>query len=356
MNHYTQKKNIAYLYTSTTIYQRSLSIAHECVSNNLMVFASALKLWLNMRLCCHTGGVSFLVYWDNKIINDGRISGTTQQGIKIPLSNSPCPPEITTMTRSMLSEASNRQSHRRLSSKKLSDAVQEYWIEKFEKGKASYREIADKFGVNCLTLANIKQGKHRMMTIFNTSKQKLSAAEEDVLVNVVILASCQGIPYTHDHIREEAVAILENHRGSQHRKTGKCWVQNFLHCHNDHLRTYWLAPLPSMRARAGNQESIAGYFALVKEHIVDLKVPVECVWSMDKTQVNPNGTSTQWVVGESRLYHQHQQGLSNKQVITVLVTIGVDGSSISPTTIFKGKKIPVTWKANNVSKMVYVIG
>ena len=131
------------------------------------------------------------------------------------------------------------------------------------------------------------------MAVFNASKQKLSVAEEVVLVNAVVLASGQGIPYTRDHICEEADAILENHHGSQHRKTGKRWVQNFLHCHDDRLHTYWLAPLPSMRARAGNQESIAGYFALIKEHIVDPKVPVECVWSMDKTQVNPNGTSTQ---------------------------------------------------------------
>jgi hypothetical protein len=76
---------------------------------------------------------------------------------------------------------------------------------------------------------------------------------------------------------------------------------------------------------------------------------------MDETQVNPDGTPTQRVVGESRLRRQHQQGLSNKQTITVLVTIGADGSSISPTTVFKGKKIPVSWKANNVSKMAWVI-
>ena len=72
-------------------------------------------------------------------------------------------------------------------------------------------------------------------------------------------------------------------------------------------------------------------------------------------QVNPDGTPTQQVVGESGLHCQHQQGLSNKQTITVLVTIGADGSSISPTTVFNGKKIPVIWKANNVSKMAYMI-
>ena len=76
---------------------------------------------------------------------------------------------------------------------------------------------------------------------------------------------------------------------------------------------------------------------------------------MDETQVNPDGSPTQRVVGESQLHRQHQQGLSNKQTITVLVTIGADGSSISPTTVFKAKKIRANWRKDNAIKMVYVI-
>ena len=193
------------------------------------------------------------------------------------------------------------------------------------------------------------------MSAFNATKQKLTPAEEDVLVDAIILASRQGIPYTHNHIREEANAILRSRCGRQYEKVGKCWVDNFLRRHDNRLHTYWSAPLPSVRAKAGNQDNIAGYFELVKELIANPKVTPERVWSMDETQANPDGTPTQRVVGESGLRRQHQQGLSNKQTITVLVTIGANGSSISPTTVFKGKKIPATWKANNVSKMVYVI-
>lgn len=201
------------------------------------------------------------------------------------------------------------------------------------------------FGVNRVTLANLEQGKHRPMSVFNASKQKVTPAEEDVLVDAIVLASHQGIPYTHDHIREEANAILRGRLGRQYEKVGKRWVDNFLRRHDKRLHTYWSAPLPSVRAKAGNQENIAGYFALVKERIVDPNVSPKCVWSMDETQANPDGSPTQRVVGESGLHRQHQQGLSNKQTITVLVTIGADGSSISPTTVFKGKKIPVNWKA-----------
>jgi len=259
------------------------------------------------------------------------------------------------MTGSTLSEASKKQKQRRLSNKKLNDAIQEYRTQKLEKGKASYRKVAATFGVNRVTLANHEQGKHRPMSAFNASKQKLTPAEEGVLVDAIILASRQGIPYTHDHIRDEANAILQSRLGRQYKKVGKRWVNNFLCRQDNRLRTYWSAPLPSVRAKAGNQDNIAGYFTLVKERIADPKVSCECVWSMDETQANPDGIPTQQVVGEYGLHHQHQQGLSNKQTIMVLVTIGADGSSISPTTVFKGKKIPASWRANNVSKMAYVV-
>jgi hypothetical protein len=113
------------------------------------------------------------------------------------------------MTGSTSSEALKRQKKRRLSNKKLNNAIQEYRIQKLEKGKAPYWKAAAAFGVNCVTLANHKQGKLRLMSVFNASKQKLTPVEEDVLVAAIILASCQGIPYTHDNIQEEANTILK---------------------------------------------------------------------------------------------------------------------------------------------------
>ena len=258
------------------------------------------------------------------------------------------------MTGSTLSQAALKQKQTRIKNKKMNDAIQEYRRRKLETGKASYKEIAVKFGVNRATLSGLEQGKRLTMSTFNISKQKLTPAEETVLVEAIILASRQGIPFTHEHIRDEANAILQNRRGDKS-EVGKRWVDNFLRRHNDRLHTYWSAPLPSVRAKAGNKENISGYFALIKERISDPKVPPERVWSMDETQANPDGTPTQRVVGESSLRRQHQQGQSNKQTITVLVTIGADGSTISPTVVFKGKKVFTSWKQDNISKLAYVV-
>ena len=159
----------------------------------------------------------------------------------------------------------------------MNNAIKEYGTQKLLYGKASYQEITVKFGVNCITLANLEQGKHCPMSVFNASKQKLTPAEEEVLTDAIILASCQGILYTHEHIWDEVNTILQGCLSRQYEKVGKCWVDNFLRRHDNWLHTYWLALLPSVGAKAGNQDNIAGYFALVKEWIIDPKVSPECV-------------------------------------------------------------------------------
>ena len=256
------------------------------------------------------------------------------------------------MTGSALSEAAKKQQQMKKKEKKLDDAVRGYRAQLAETGTASYTEVAKRFGVNRITLANREQGKHKPMKVFNASKKKLTSAEESVLVDTIILTSRQGIPHTHDDIREEGNVILQSRLGCQS-KLGKQWVKNFLCCHNDQLSTYWSTSLPGVRAKAGNRENITAYFALVKERIIDPGIPRECVWAMDKMQANPDGSTTQRVVGESGRRLQHQQALSNKQTIMVLVTIAGDGTSISPTAVFKGKKIAASWQKDNPHKIAY---
>lgn len=93
------------------------------------------------------------------------------------------------MTSSTLSEAAKRQKQRKLVNKKMNNAIKEYGTQKLLYGKASYQEITVKFGVNCITLANLEQGKYCPMSVFNASKQKLTPAKEDVLMEAIILAS-----------------------------------------------------------------------------------------------------------------------------------------------------------------------
>ena len=81
--------------------------------------------------------------------------------------------------------------------KKLNDAVEEYQAKKHAGEKTSYKKVAEKFNINHTTLASLEQGKHQSMSTFNTLKQKLTPAEEKVLVEAIVLASPQGIPYTH---------------------------------------------------------------------------------------------------------------------------------------------------------------
>jgi len=136
------------------------------------------------------------------------------------------------MTGSALSEAAKKQKERRLVNKRAKDAIEAYRNEKHLHGTASYTKIAEKFNINRITLSNLEKGKTRPLSEFNASKQKLTPAEEDVLVEAIILASRQGIPCTHGDIREEADAILQSRLGRQSEKVGKRWIDNFLRRHD----------------------------------------------------------------------------------------------------------------------------
>src|ERR1700677_2084652 len=52
---------------------------------------------------------------------------------------------------------------------------------------------------------------------------------------------------------------------------------------------------------------------------------------------------------------QYQQQDGNRENITVLVTIGADGSTLPPTIIFKGKAYQAIWKQDNPANASLVI-
>lgn len=51
---------------------------------------------------------------------------------------------------------------------------------------------------------------------------------------------------------------------------------------------------------------------------------------------------------------QYQQRDGNWENITVIVTIGTDGSSTPPAVIFKGKAYQAKWKQDNPTNALYV--
>ena len=104
--------------------------------------------------------------------------------------------------------------------------------------EVSYAKVAAKFGVHESTV------RHRVLLVglllseFNTSKQKLAPAEEEVLVVSILKASRHGFPPTHHQITMEADCIQSAHLGQSYQLVGKQWVNEFIRCHNKVIKTH----------------------------------------------------------------------------------------------------------------------
>ncbi|KIY48004.1 hypothetical protein FISHEDRAFT_74076 [Fistulina hepatica ATCC 64428] len=72
------------------------------------------------------------------------------------------------------------------------------------------RTVANEHSVNYRTLHDHAVGKHRPMSAYLESKQRLSAAEEHVVVDWIIESADRGIPQTHARIEAVANEILQS--------------------------------------------------------------------------------------------------------------------------------------------------
>ena len=215
----------------------------------------------------------------------------------------------------------------------------------------SYTEVAAEFGVNRCTVRRRVLSVGLSLSEFNASKQKLTPAEEEVLVTSILKASRRGFPPTHHQISMEADSIQFAHLGQSYQPVGKKWVDEFLWCHNKVVKTHWSTPLSTVRAQSANPRSIHNFLTdLVKREVVDNHVPPELLYQIDETSTPQQLGIKLRVVGPRESRRQHLQESGTKENITILVTICADGTALPPTIIFKNKGLPEDIHNDNVAK------
>ena len=74
------------------------------------------------------------------------------------------------------------------------------------------------------------------MSAFNAGKQRLTLAEEHVVVNFCLESADRGFPLIHDNVYKYADNILSVHLGSEHDTLGLNWVTTILIWHHDELQ------------------------------------------------------------------------------------------------------------------------
>ncbi|KAF9226162.1 hypothetical protein BS17DRAFT_654711, partial [Gyrodon lividus] len=70
---------------------------------------------------------------------------------------------------------------------------------------------------------------------FNTTKQKLTVAEERVIIDFAAQSADRGIPLTHQFLQNSTNEILRAHLGKDTKPVRINWSQQFLTRHREEL-------------------------------------------------------------------------------------------------------------------------
>ena len=215
----------------------------------------------------------------------------------------------------------------------------------------SYAKVVHEFSVKESTVRRRVLSVGLLLSEFNASKQKLTPAEEEVLVALILEASRHGFPPTHHQVAMEADHIQSTHLSKSFQPVGKQWVNDFLRRHNKVIKSHWSAPLSTIRAQSANPQAIYNFLtSLVKSEVVDKDVPPELLYQIDETLTPQQLGIKLQVVGPRELRCQHLQESGTKENITVLITICADGTALPPTIVFKNKELPEDIHCDNVAK------
>ncbi|KAF9221250.1 hypothetical protein BS17DRAFT_819827 [Gyrodon lividus] len=134
------------------------------------------------------------------------------------------------------SNAAKKLEKRRSNDKKMGEALEVYSAEQMkpETEQRGLRPIAMQFGVSFKSLSRRYHHK-QSISEFNTTKQKLTVAEERVIIDFTARSADRGIPLTHQLLQNSANEILRAHLGSDTEPVGINWSQRFLTRHREEL-------------------------------------------------------------------------------------------------------------------------
>jgi len=192
------------------------------------------------------------------------------------------------------------------------------------------------------------------MSAFNALKQKLTVAEENLLVEFALGCSDRGLPVTHSQLANYANSLLEAQHRKDYAPVSKNWMDRFIKWHHNKLQMHWSKPLDSKHARAMNPDIVKHWFDLVKEHVTDMNILPRNIYGMDESGFPPSDQGQQRVIGRRGNRVQHKQGGADRKNVTALVTVCADGKALEPTIIFKGMNFMKKWGDNNIANASYV--
>lgn len=211
----------------------------------------------------------------------------------------------------------------------------------------SVRAAVKAHDVNHVTLNNRMKGG-RSIAESREDHQNLSIAEEKALSRWIIHMTATGHPVRHGFIREMAQQIQKSRHHdptkspSFYPAIGDSWIQCFLHRH-PHLITIISCIIKAAHLKEISKEAINKWFDEFVQAITENQISDENKYNMDETGSSIGAIKGTQVVIDKILQTKYQTHPGRQEWVTVVECVSVDGQSISPLIILKGKNVSSSW-------------
>jgi hypothetical protein len=222
--------------------------------------------------------------------------------------------------------------------------------------KEFFKETKKTVTLNHNTLRNLANGG-TIRSEFNAEKSWVTKEEAEEVINYTVELASQGWGLDHRRLKEHVDEICRARLGSKFPETGvgKQWTYRFVEKHSDRLHVYTARPLDTLRGQAVNETTVTKWHDVVED--VQLRgddgkpVAPECTWAADESGFQANGgEGYAKVIGGKGKKVQYQRQAGSQENMTVILTIGANGTALPPAVIFAGKGYLVKWQQDNPAK------
>lgn len=213
-------------------------------------------------------------------------------------------------------------------------------VDAMHRTKLSLRKAELLFGVPKSTLEGRVKGATRPAHIAHQSQQKLTPAQEKVLVAWVRHLSRRAIPLTRTSLRDTASAIAGEPIGIN-------WIDRFMLRQKVDLKIKWTQGLEKCRAQSLNPAAVKGYFDELLRIITEFNIPLENIYNMDEkgVQLGVGGSVAAIVDRDLVTVYNLEEG--SREHVTILEAACADGTMNPPSVVFQGQRLNLRWTADN---------
>ena len=143
---------------------------------------------------------------------------------------------------------------------------------------------------------------------FNAEKCLLSEEEEEIILRFAEETANWGFPLSHQQLHEHTNLIIKAQKGPSFGGVGQNWMDQFVLCHSDWIKTIWSSSLEGAHAQSANPTNNAEWFNLLGETLRD--VDPDCIWAVDETGIQTGMAVKEQVLGVKgkNIQHQTRQG------------------------------------------------